>query len=493
MNLETYSPRFYTRIPTQKFTDLRAPLSDSRKIAIVNLIHRSDDAAAVLDLLRQYPPDNPGQADFDILLDEQGHTALHLAASMARLQTVDALVTVGADVNRGNYNGETPLIRSCLATAAFEHHCFHTIVSHLNKSIRTLDSSRKTVLHHIVSTAGIKTRAVAARYYLDQVFYWIAHHQGGDFRSLINLQDENGDTALNISARVGNRSLVRALLDVGANKILPNKLGLRPGDFGVETEVTICVTNGLSVHRGAHHFFGTLSQELSGGPRAEDLLTTLRSAPPPPVQKSNEIIAAMTTMIQNLSSDFSAEIKSKQDAFDVIQAHLRAATRELAEQRKQIQTWQTKCGELDKYLQRVRNLEQALHDEDRFDWTGRLTVEGLDAGPSAGPAFKWRGTNSTMVALAGSVDISFDLGEAFAEPNLPAGDSMASLMRLRRLKMWHQRAEGLMEARLRNLRGASAEKEFQCKKIVAMCTGVGIDKVEDVNNRDLSLLRWILG
>jgi hypothetical protein len=186
--------------------------------------------------------------DYDILLDEQGHTALHLAASMARLQTVEALVSAGADVNRGNYNGETALIRSCLATAAFEHHCFHTIVSHLNKSIRTLDSSRKTILHHIVSTAGIKSRAVAARYYLDQVFYWIAHHHGGDFRSLIDLQDENGDTALNISARVGNRSLVRALLDVGANKILPNKLGLRPGDFGVETEVTIHVMKAHSVH-----------------------------------------------------------------------------------------------------------------------------------------------------------------------------------------------------------------------------------------------------
>ena len=268
MNLETYSPRFYTRIPTQKFTDLRAPLSDSRKIAIVNLIHRSDDPSAVLDLLRQYPPDNPGQVDYDILLDEQGHTTLHLAASMARLQTVEALVNAGADVNRGNYNGETPLIRSCLATAASEHHCFHTIVSHLNRSIRTLDSSRKTVLHHIVSTAGVKGRAVAARYYLDQVFYWIAHHQGGDFRSLINLQDENGDTALNVSARVGNRSLVRALLDVGANKVLPNKLGLRPGDFGVETEVIICALNELSPEAlivfWSHT--GTLWRSTSRGP-----------------------------------------------------------------------------------------------------------------------------------------------------------------------------------------------------------------------------------
>jgi hypothetical protein len=86
--------------------------------------------------------------------------------------------------------------------------------------------------------AGVKGRAVAARYYLDQILLWIAQQQGGDFRSLVDLQDEHGDTALNIAARVGNRGLVRTLLDVGANRILPNKLGLRPGDFGVETEVS---------------------------------------------------------------------------------------------------------------------------------------------------------------------------------------------------------------------------------------------------------------
>ena len=97
---------------------------------------------------------------------------------------------------------------------------------------------RSSVIHHIVSLAGVKGRAVAARYYLDQIFIWIAQHQGGDFRSIVGLQDEHGDTALNIAARVGNRSLVRTLLDVGANRILPNKLGLRPGDFGVETEVS---------------------------------------------------------------------------------------------------------------------------------------------------------------------------------------------------------------------------------------------------------------
>lgn len=185
----------------------------------------------------------------------------------------------------------------------------------------------------------------------------------------------------------------------------------------------------------------------------------------------------MTAMIQGLSTEFSAEMKAKQDTFDVTQIHLRTATRELAEQRKQIQAWQTKCGELDQVIQRVRNLEQALADEDKFDWTGRLN-EGKNGGLAAGPAFQWRGLNSTMVALGASVDISFNLEP---EPPIPTGDSVVNLIRLRRLKAWHQRVEELMDGRLKNLRGASAEKEFLCKKIVAMCTGVSIDKVEEVS------------
>jgi ankyrin repeat protein len=178
------------------------------------------------------------QIDVDIIIDDQGHTPLHLAASMARLHIVEMLIANGADIHRGNYLGETPLIRACLATHNADQQTFHNLVTYLHFSIRTLDTSRKSVVHHVVALAGVKGRAVAARYYLDQVFLWIAENQGGDFKSVVDLQDEHGDTALNIAARVGNRSLVRTLLDVGANRLLPNKLGLRPGDFGVETEAS---------------------------------------------------------------------------------------------------------------------------------------------------------------------------------------------------------------------------------------------------------------
>lgn len=184
-------------------------------------------------------------------------------------------------------------------------------------------------------------------------------------------------------------------------------------------------------------------------------------------------------MIQNLSAEFQGEIKTKQDALDVTQAHLRAATRELSEQRKQIQAWQARCGELDQVNQRVRNVEKALADEDQFDWTGRTDLDGNDARESAGPTFQYRGAGSTMIGIEGSVDISFSVD---SEPPLPTGDTMATLIKLRRLKAWHLRMEELVRARLEGLQGATAEKEFQCKKIVALCTGLPIDKVEDVSH-----------
>lgn len=197
----------------------------------------------------------------------------------------------------------------------------------------------------------------------------------------------------------------------------------------------------------------------------------------------NERAADISSMIQGLGSEFSAEVKTKQDQLDVTQAHLRAATRELSEQRKQIQQWQGRCGELDQATQRIRNLEKALADEDKFDWTGRTELDGSDAGQVAGPAFRARGSDSALTGVGGAADMPANLE---VDPAVPLGDSVASLVRLRRLKMWYSRVEQLMDARLRSLEGASAQKEYECKKIVALCTGVPLDKVDEVSG-------WLVG
>lgn len=181
------------------------------------------------------------EIDIDQVIDERGHTALHWAASLAREKLVAQLISRGADVNRGNFAGETPLMRSVLATNNAEHAAsFQALLSHhLGESLRTIDNSHRTVLHHIAAVAGIKGRSASANTYLSTLLAWMATIESPDqIRDFVNIQDVNGDTALNVAARVGNKNIVKLLLDAGADKTKANKLGLRPGDFGVQVEVS---------------------------------------------------------------------------------------------------------------------------------------------------------------------------------------------------------------------------------------------------------------
>lgn len=185
--------------------------------------------------------------DSNLVIDKDGHTALHWACSLSRPNLVRFLLERGADPHRGNYSGETPLIRLVLATNTFESHSLLSLLAlpEISGTLRTLDTSRKSVLHHIALVAGVRGRAAAARYYMESVLEWIAINEGvgraptggQGFRTIVDIMDMHGDTALNIAARVGNRSLVRLLLDVGADKTLANNVGLRPGDFGIEEKV----------------------------------------------------------------------------------------------------------------------------------------------------------------------------------------------------------------------------------------------------------------
>ena len=229
------STRFFSKGDPQSPIERFAPLKNSRYRAIIASISQDADASSVMELLQQCT-ETHGVMDTDIVIDDQGHSALHWAAALSRVALAEALIQAGADIHRGNDSGETPLIRTILSVAAFHAQSFPRILSLLSGSLRTVDASSRSVLHHIALVAGVRTRGPSARYYMECVLEYIARNEGGEkgLKSVVDLQDIHGDTALNLAARVGNRSIVRNLIDVGANKVLGNKLGLRPGDFGVE-------------------------------------------------------------------------------------------------------------------------------------------------------------------------------------------------------------------------------------------------------------------
>ena len=235
--------RLASKPPYVRNKDKMEPLRSNKRSAIVTAIVQGESTESVMNLIKEasYPfPQASSDAnalDLDIILDDLGHTPLHLGASLGQLDLVKALLAHGADMHRGNYQGETPLIRSVLATHNYENQTFSGLLDILHPSIRTIDTAKRSILHHAALSAGVKGRAPHARYYLEGTLTWIAQNENAHFKALVDLQDEHGDTALNIAARVGNKGLVRTLLDVGANRTLGNKLGLRPGDFGVEPEV----------------------------------------------------------------------------------------------------------------------------------------------------------------------------------------------------------------------------------------------------------------
>jgi regulatory protein SWI6 len=169
-----------------------------------------------------------------------------------------ALVSAGASPYRVNASGETALMRAATVTNNSDQTSFPELLDVLGSTIDVRDNRGRTVLHHIALTSAVKGRSHSSRYYLNSLLEWVvrqgsapssqssaANGNGhgpkmalGRFMSeIVNAQDKTGDTALNIAARIGNRSIIIQLLEVGADPSISNRAGLRPVDFGVGGEV----------------------------------------------------------------------------------------------------------------------------------------------------------------------------------------------------------------------------------------------------------------
>lgn len=196
--------------------------------------------------------------ELDTPIDPQCCTSLHWAATLSRMPLLRALIDAGASPFRVNAWGETALMRACNVTNSMDANSFPELLDVLGSTIDVIDDKGRTVLHHIALTSAVKGRNMASRYYLESLLEWVVRQGSapssqnitssnginqpakmniGRFMSeIVNLQDNSGDTALNIAARIGNRSIISQLLEVGADPNIANRAGLRPLDFGIGLE-----------------------------------------------------------------------------------------------------------------------------------------------------------------------------------------------------------------------------------------------------------------
>jgi len=190
----------------------------------------------------------------DTPIDPGSNTALIWAATLARKPLLKALIASGARPFRVNSSGETALMRACSVTNNLDRGTFPDLLEMLGPTIEFRDTRGRTVLHHIAVTSAVKGRSQSSKYYLESLLEFVVRQGSqpnsqqsfgggpganrsiplGRFMSeIVNIQDRSGDTALNIASRIGNRSIISQLMEVGADATIPNRSNLRPMDFGV--------------------------------------------------------------------------------------------------------------------------------------------------------------------------------------------------------------------------------------------------------------------
>ncbi|KAJ3159623.1 transcriptional regulator swi6 [Geranomyces michiganensis] len=378
-----------------------------RAMLMAMFVH--EDPLYIPDILSG--PTLPHDLDLDIVIDEQGHTSLHWAAALARVNVVRVLLQKGADIRSANNDGETALIRAVRVTNNYDTQTFPELLDLLHPVLHHVDAKRRTVLHHIALTAAMEGRVAASRYYVECFLEWVAKH-GGNFSAIVDCQDCAGDTALNVAARIGNRNLVEQLMDVGADATLENRAGLKPMDFGCEDifaprmmmmmqgaggngngmmmtgimdsqhqqqhgEMMMLNGNGagggtsggLHHHHHHHHHVQPLppgehtSRVVFPSIRTDEEDAALALSAVASATKGREIASAVQQMVDEMSTTFTDEMKLKGEQLDQVRNQLRLVTRELADVRKQNHSLRRENSAMPDMVARIRNLEQVLGEE----------------------------------------------------------------------------------------------------------------------------------
>ncbi|KAG5519892.1 hypothetical protein PMAC_000169 [Pneumocystis sp. 'macacae'] len=391
--------------------------------------------------------------DIDVPIDDLGHTALHWASALARLPLVASLISKGADPCRANFSGETSLIRAVLVTNNLDQSTFPELLEYIYPAIPLVDHQGRTVLHHISLTAGIKGRSSASCYYLETLLEWIVKGSENGcgltlssfVSKVVDFQDKNGDTALNIASRIGNRSIVQQLLDIGANATIPNKAGLRPLDFGIIGEIP------TSFH---------ISENPP--PVVSDVV----------VQKSHSYIhEVLKTTVSTIDKEFNDEIHKKQLLIDSTYGLLRDATRTLAGLRKDLEDSRKRASCLADIQQKCKNIERAINEETLYFYNHH-----------SDSSFKMKEILNTTNLFNEKVDpdAQFFVDISLAGIENEESPSFISIPVLSARIAAYQKNAKVLCALATSLRGRSSELEDKCRKVVSLCTGVEESKVDSL-------------
>jgi len=322
------------------------PSSEQRKIAYSDelLDYFMANEKGLPEFLVNPPP------DFDVneVIDDEGHTAFHWAASMGDLRVIELLYQAKANIFMVNKRGETPLMRAVLFTNNYDRKSFPRLVETLRDTIFHVDKYNSTVFHHIAATTSSRNKLLAARYYFDVLLQKLGEkHSMPDIALVLDLRDSPGDTALTIAARNGAKKCVRSLLAHNANPNIPNNEGQTADQYIVAVErqrrngdyPPASSSSPFQSHE--HHPPHVHNSRFHRHPSTQSVATVAavnyanNSYIPQPhiseaaIAATQKVIPLMAEMLEGLATAFDKELNDKEEDHSQAQRLLDSSTHEI--------------------------------------------------------------------------------------------------------------------------------------------------------------------
>ncbi|CAG8211831.1 unnamed protein product [Penicillium salamii] len=420
--------------------------------------------------------------DLEIPLDEYRNNALHWAAMLARMPLLNALVAKGVSVSRVNGAGETALQKSVGTRNNLDYRSFPRLLQVLAPTIDMVDYSGRTILHHIAMMAATGGGGhVSAKHYLEALLEFIVRHggiastangdnapngaSGGDVISLgrfiseiVNLRDDQGDTALNLAGRARS-VLVPQLLEVGADPHIPNHTGLRPADYGVGVDMV----DGNSQSQQAVDRNDTFIDQLAK--TKKEILDAAMS----------QISALVEETLGGIDRELASTLTQKQQSFDHWHTKIRESAKARQIEQKQYDDLRRKESERVELDRRIKNLERSsegllatVKNTPGLDATKTVVVGGADRDAGVDVA--------TYDALFPG---NFDPASGFSEQQVAFLESLPPTDSLRRQAQCYKDFNAGILAEVDGLKAKNAVLGQNYRRMVMACTGWTAEQVDE--------------
>lgn len=256
------------------------------------------------------PPPN-FQANWPI--DAEDHTALHWASAMGDVDVVKQLRRFNASSSVKNIRGETPFMHSVNFTNCYEKQTFPVVMKELFETFDARDNMGCTVIHHAaVMKNGRVFNSSCSRYYLDNILNKLQETlDPSAFQQLLDVQDNDGNTALHLAAQRNARKCIRALLGRNASADVANNEGVRAEDL-------IMDLNATKKDRGPQRSSSPFAPESQRHVSYRDALTEKTNRKPPTAFQSaaaNTVQSRISPLImekfQDLAKSYEEEWREK--------------------------------------------------------------------------------------------------------------------------------------------------------------------------------------